>query len=95
MKYSTTLPVKALPSAEKYDGTGPGYTRRFHVMAKPSSSTCNLDCSYCFYLSKEDLLHQDRHTGMSDEVLENLSASTLTVRTANRWCSPGRAASRR
>jgi len=71
MKYSTTLPVKALPSAEKYDGKGPEYKRRFHVMAKPTGSTCNLDCSYCFYLHKEELLHQDRHTGMSDEVLEN------------------------
>lgn len=52
MKYSTTLPVKALPSAEKYDGKGPEYKRRFHVMAKPTGSTCNLDCSYCFYLHK-------------------------------------------
>lgn len=70
MKYSTTLPTTALPSAEKYDGKGPEYKRRFHVMAKPSGSTCNLDCTYCFYLSKEQLLQQDRHTGMSDEVLE-------------------------
>ena len=22
--------------------------RRFHVMVKPGSSTCNLDCKYCF-----------------------------------------------
>ncbi len=29
--------------------------KRFHVMAKPGGSTCNLDCSYCFYLSKETL----------------------------------------
>ena len=29
--------------------------RRFHVMAKPSGSTCNLDCTYCYYLSKETL----------------------------------------
>lgn len=28
---------------------------RFHVMAKPSGSACNLDCKYCFYLSKESL----------------------------------------
>ena len=25
-------------------------TRRFHVMAKPAGSACNLDCTYCFYL---------------------------------------------
>ncbi len=28
---------------------------RFHVMAKPVGSTCNLDCAYCYYLSKETL----------------------------------------
>jgi len=22
--------------------------RRFHVMAKPAGSACNLDCAYCF-----------------------------------------------
>lgn len=26
-----------------------------HVMAKPTGSICNLDCSYCFYLEKEKL----------------------------------------
>ncbi|MFH0258813.1 anaerobic sulfatase maturase [Vibrio rumoiensis] len=26
-----------------------------HVMAKPTSSICNLDCEYCFYLEKEKL----------------------------------------
>ena len=29
--------------------------RAFHVMAKPSGATCNLDCDYCFFLSKEML----------------------------------------
>ena len=27
----------------------------FHVMIKPRGPICNLDCSYCYYLSKEDL----------------------------------------
>jgi uncharacterized protein len=44
--------------------------RRFHVMAKPSSSTCNLDCKYCFYLSKETLPKGPGAGRMSDEVLE-------------------------
>ncbi|MHA6313720.1 anaerobic sulfatase maturase [Pantoea sp. USHLN298] len=70
MKYSTTLPVKPLPTAEKFSGKGPAYTRRFHVMAKPTGSRCNIDCNYCFYLHKEQLLEQDRQSGMSDEVLE-------------------------
>lgn len=29
--------------------------RAFHVMAKPTGAICNLDCSYCFFLSKEEL----------------------------------------
>ena len=28
---------------------------RFHLLVKPSGSTCNLDCTYCFFLSKEAL----------------------------------------
>jgi sulfatase maturation enzyme AslB (radical SAM superfamily) len=24
----------------------------FHLLAKPSGSTCNLDCTYCFFLFK-------------------------------------------
>src|ERR1700733_1026116 len=27
----------------------------FHVMAKPTGAICNLDCAYCFFLSKESL----------------------------------------
>ena len=32
----------------------------FHVLAKPSGAICNLDCSYCFYLEKEELYPGDR-----------------------------------
>jgi uncharacterized protein len=31
----------------------------FHVMAKPSGPICNLDCEYCFFLSKESLYPGD------------------------------------
>ena len=41
----------------------------FHVMAKPSGSTCNIDCTYCFFLSKEALYPNDKHR-MSDATLE-------------------------
>ena len=27
----------------------------FHVLAKPTGAVCNLDCTYCFFLSKETL----------------------------------------
>ena len=39
-------------------------------MVKPGGSTCNLDCSYCFYLSKETLPNGPGTGRMSDEVLE-------------------------
>ena len=44
--------------------------RRFHAMVKPGGSTCNLDCDYCFYLSKETLPGGPGTGRMSDEVLE-------------------------
>lgn len=45
-------------------------TRRFHVMAKPAGSACNLDCSYCFYLGKERLDGGPGRGRMSDALLE-------------------------
>ena len=40
----------------------------FHLLAKPSGSTCNIDCTYCFFLSKEALYPNDK---------SRMSASTL------------------
>jgi len=42
---------------------------RFHLLSKPSGSTCNIDCKYCFFLSKEALYPDDKHR-MSDATLE-------------------------
>ena len=44
--------------------------RRFHVMAKPGGSACNLDCDYCFYLSKAALPGGSGEGRMSEELLE-------------------------
>jgi uncharacterized protein len=41
-----------------------------HVMAKPIGALCNLDCSYCFYLEKENLYPERERFRMSDEVLD-------------------------
>jgi uncharacterized protein len=35
--------------------TVPDAPAAFHVMAKPTGAVCNLDCEYCFFLSKEQL----------------------------------------
>ncbi len=45
-------------------------TKLFHAMAKPGGSICNLDCDYCYYLSKETLPNGPGAARMSDEVLE-------------------------
>ena len=42
---------------------------RFQVLAKPSSATCNLACSYCFFLDKE-LLYPNSNFRMEEEILE-------------------------
>jgi uncharacterized protein len=52
---SPTGPLRAPPS--------------FHLLAKPSGSTCNIDCTYCFFLSKEALYPNDKHR-MSEATLE-------------------------
>ncbi len=44
--------------------------RRMHVMVKPTGSLCNLDCSYCYYLSKRELLGEPAQWKIADEVLE-------------------------
>ena len=44
--------------------------REFHLLSKPTGAVCNLDCKYCFFLSKEMLypgsLRQGRY---ADEVM--------------------------
>jgi uncharacterized protein len=44
--------------------------RRMHVMVKPTGALCNLDCSYCYYLPKQELLGKPEQWRISDEVLE-------------------------
>jgi uncharacterized protein len=41
----------------------------FHLLAKPTGSTCNLDCAYCFFLEKEKLYPGSR-ARMNEELLE-------------------------
>jgi uncharacterized protein len=41
----------------------------FHLLAKPSGSTCNIDCTYCFFLSKDALYPGDKQR-MSEATLD-------------------------
>ncbi len=43
--------------------------RSFHLLAKPTGAVCNLDCAYCFFLSKE-LLYPGSRFRMADDLLE-------------------------
>jgi serine-type anaerobic sulfatase-maturating enzyme len=41
----------------------------FHLLVKPTGAVCNLDCKYCFFLSKE-MLYPGSRFHMADELLE-------------------------
>jgi uncharacterized protein len=61
----------------------PGMKHRFHAMVKPVGSMCNLDCTYCCYLHKEELLGQPRQPRMSDEMLERHIRQYIEAQTGN------------
>jgi uncharacterized protein len=48
----------------------------FHVMAKPTGAICNLDCAYCFFLSKQSF-YPGSNFRMSDEVMESYVRQTI------------------
>jgi uncharacterized protein len=52
----------------------------FHVLAKPSGPICNLDCAYCFFLSKEALYPGDRFR-MPEDVLGAYIRQTIEAET--------------
>ncbi len=58
--------------------TAPPY---FHVLAKPTGPICNLDCEYCFFLSKESLYPGDRFR-MSEELLDNYLRQVIEAQTS-------------
>jgi uncharacterized protein len=46
--------------------------RRMHVMVKFTGALCNLDCSYCYYLSKQELFRKPEQWRIADEVIEKV-----------------------
>lgn len=61
---SKAIPLLNLPTLPQ------GRFYRFHTMVKPTGALCNLDCPYCFYLHKSDLLGHEKNARMSDSLLE-------------------------
>jgi len=53
--------------------TGP-----FHLLAKPTGATCNLDCTYCFFLSK-DALYPRQSTRMTEDTLATYVRQLLSA----------------
>ncbi len=50
----------------------------FSLLAKPTGAICNLDCDYCYFLSKDQLYPGDRFR-MTDEVLESYIIQMLAA----------------
>ncbi|HEY7939579.1 MAG TPA: radical SAM protein, partial [Acidimicrobiales bacterium] len=72
---ATRPTTPALPSVRP-----PTAPAGFHVLAKPTGPICNLDCEYCFFLSKEALYPGDRFR-MGDELLDTYIRQLLESHT--------------
>lgn len=52
-----------------FQGINYANKRRFHIMVKPVGASCNMGCTYCYYLHKKQLLNEPAHVVMDDETL--------------------------
>ena len=80
------FPPADLPGPRPSPGNVAGAPPSFHVLAKPTGAICNLDCSYCFFLSKEELypgsefrMSQDLLTQYLRQLLESHAGPEVTV----------------
>lgn len=59
-------------------------SREFQIFAKPVGASCNLNCSYCYYIDNQKLYLNQSHLMMTDDILEkyiiqHIEASTEPV----------------
>lgn len=73
---STPPTVVTVPPFEAGDRGGRP-SLPFSVLAKPTGAACNLDCTYCFFLSKE-LLYDGDGQRMTEAGLESYLVNLLT-----------------
>jgi uncharacterized protein len=76
----TKFDESELPSSPPPADGPPG----FHLLAKPSGSTCNIDCTYCFFLSKE-ALYPNEKSRMSEGTLEAYIRQLLESHRVAAW----------
>ena len=55
----------------------------FQVFAKPGGPTCNLDCSYCYYLEKDRLYPDTGSFRMTDDLLEEYIVQHIEASAGN------------
>lgn len=60
----------------------------FHLVAKPTGAICNLDCSYCSFLSKE-MLYPGSRFRMADELLETYIRQLIEAHSRAGGAVPG------
>lgn len=67
---ATSAATPSTPPAGAHAAANPGGRRRlpFSTLAKPTGAACNLECTYCFFLSKE-ALHEEETQRMSEDGL--------------------------
>src|SRR3954462_4429354 len=70
------------PRTEADDAPAPP-PRAFHLLAKPTGAVCNLDCSYCFFLSKE-MLYPGSRFRMAEELLETYIRQLIEAHASGR-----------
>jgi len=55
----------------------------FQIFIKPVGASCNLRCSYCYYLGKKDLYKGSRSIRMSVDILEKYIIQHIDASTDN------------
>ena len=68
-QWHESLELLVVPTPPLAPTMPPRAQTQFHLLAKPTGAICNLDCKYCFFLSKE-MLYPGSRFRMADELLE-------------------------